>query len=294
LNFLSGAPWLIAICGLMVHCAGAAGLPNSELAVLDATESSHSAQSSARPDLQAEIARDAVLQHELALTSERLRHRKQELRWMFTIIALAGVVVALLTWMLINNWRHRQELLRLAHQDVLTGLPNRRRTSEQAAAALTSAAPLKRPVTMALLDLDHFKSINDRCGHAVGDRVLQDFARLAREALRATDTLGRWGGEEFLLILPDTELDAALAIVRRIRTAISGIQLPDSTHGLRVTFSAGLATRSAHIQPLDEVIACADAALYEAKNGGRNSVRLDRETYQAAAASVRQALYDGT
>lgn len=234
-----------------------------------------------------EIVLNAALQRELLLDSERLTHRKQELRWTFTIIALAAVIVVLLTWTLIANLRNRRELLRLADQDSLTGLPNRRRTAADAAAALHRAAAGHRPVTIALIDLDHFKSINDRCGHAAGDRVLKEFASITREMLRATDTLGRWGGEEFLLILPDTEVDRAVALIHRMRKATAQISLPETARDRRVSFSAGLASRTTHVQSLEEIVACADAALYEAKMAGRDALRLDGETYQAASAVLR-------
>jgi diguanylate cyclase (GGDEF)-like protein len=275
--------WLMVAVGATLARAGTACLPGS----------SQSAQAVVRLNEEREIARNALLQRELALTSERLRHRREELRWMLGIVALAGVIVALLTWLLIANGRHRRELSRMAHQDALTGLPNRRSTSEQAAAALASAGASNRPVTIALIDLDRFKSINDRCGHAVGDRVLQEFARLAREILRVTDTLGRWGGEEFLLILPETALDEAVTIINRMREATAVIQLPETARGLSVSFSAGLATRSTDAQPVHDVIASADAALYEAKSGGRNLLRLDRETHQGATSGVLQSLNEG-
>ena len=146
---------------------------------------------------------------------------------------------------------------------------------------------------MAIIDLDHFKAINDRCGHAAGDHVLREFARVSRGALRATDVLGRWGGEEFLLILPETTLDAALASVERLRVLALAIQLPaaDKEAPLRITFSAGLATTADGARSLGEIIARADAALYEAKNEGRDLVRIDRESYQTASTGVRRALH---
>jgi len=251
------------------------------------------AVATARLDADREITLNAALQHELALTTERLVRRRQELRFTVTIIALGALLMALLAWILIANLRYRRELLQLAEQDSLTGLPNRRRTVEKATTALTSATARPRPVTIALIDLDHFKSINDHYGHAVGDHVLKEFARLSGSVLRETDTLGRWGGEEFLLILPDTDLDCAVTTIHRMRCAAATMHLPEIAHGLHVSFSAGLATRAQGVQSLDEVIAAADVALYEAKNGGRNLVRLDRETYRAAASSVLRALYGG-
>jgi diguanylate cyclase len=135
---------------------------------------------------------------------------------------------------------------------------------------------------LALIDLDHFKKISVRCGHAVGDHVLKEFARLSRGVLRAADTLGRWGGEEFLLVLPDTQIEKAVAIMQRLQSALADVRLPEPERDLAVSFSAGLATRTTHGQSLDEIIVCADAALYEAKSAGRNLLRLARETRRAA------------
>jgi diguanylate cyclase len=181
--------------------------------------------------------------------------------------------------------------VRLAGEDNLTGMPNRGHTAKLAMAALEAAAA-RQPLTVAIIDFDHFKNINDRCGHAAGDYVLKEFARVSRGSLRAGDILGRWGGEEFLLILPDTTLDAALASVERLRALALSIQVGSSTEGdpVRVTFSAGLATTADGARSLDEIIARADAALYEAKNQGRDLVRIDQESYQTASTAVRRAL----
>jgi len=240
-----------------------------------------------------ESALNAALERELALTSERLQYRKRELRWTISIIVLSGVVLVLLTCLLVANARHRRALLVLADQDGLTGLPNRRRTVEKATAAFAAAAKGDRPLTVALIDLDHFKKINDRCGHAVGDHVLKEFARLSRGVLRAADTLGRWGGEEFLLVLPDTQIESAVPIMERLQSALADVRLPEPDREFRVSFSAGLATRTTHAQSLDEVIVCADAALYEAKNGGRNLLRFARESPRAAPTVLQQALGEG-
>ena len=99
------------------------------------------------------------------------------------------LVIVLLTYILIANLRHRRELVRLARQDGLTALPNRRRTAELATAALNHAIENQRPLTVAVIDLDHFKTINDRCGHATGDYVLKEFARpVAMHCARATSS----------------------------------------------------------------------------------------------------------
>ncbi|MDE2051473.1 MAG: GGDEF domain-containing protein, partial [Gammaproteobacteria bacterium] len=240
-----------------------------------------------------EIARNAVLQHQLEVTRERATRQTQTLRWVAAAGTAGALVIALLSYILITNLRYRRQLVRLATEDNLTGMPNRGRTVQLATAALEAAAAQNRPLTVAIMDLDHFKTINDRCGHATGDHVLREFARVSRGSLRSADILGRWGGEEFLLILPDTTLDAALASVERLRVLALAIRVPCAGEEapLRVTFSAGLATTADGARSLDEIIARADAALYEAKNEGRDLVRIDRESYQTASTGVRRALH---
>ena len=242
---------------------------------------------------QQEIERNAVLQRQLELTRARALRQSEKLRWVAAANTAGVLVIALLSYILISYLRHRRQLMRLATEDNLTGMPNRGRTVELATAALEAAAAQRRPLTVAIIDLDHFKTINDRCGHAAGDYVLREFARVSRGSLRAADILGRWGGEEFLLILPDTTLDAALASVERLRVVALSIQVPSSTaeDPVRVTFSAGLATTAEGPRSLDEIIARADAALYEAKHEGRDLVRIDRESYQTASTGVRRALH---
>ena len=144
-------------------------------------------------------------------------------------------------------------------------------------------------MAIAIIDMDHFKIINDRCGHAAGDFVLKEFARLGRESIRETDVLGRWGGEEFLLIMPQADLEFALASLERMRTLVFGIHLPASGAGLRVSLSAGLATSLKHGRSLDELIARADSALYVAKNEGRDLVRVADENFLATTA-IRRAI----
>lgn len=242
---------------------------------------------------QQEVARNAVLRRQLELTQERATRQSETLRWVAAAATAGVLVIALLSYILVTNLRYRRQLMRLATEDNLTGMPNRGRTAELATAALAAAATQTRPLTVAIIDLDHFKTINDRCGHATGDHVLKEFARVSRGSLRAGDILGRWGGEEFLLILPDTTLDAALASVERLRVLALAIQVPGTDNGqpLHVTFSAGLATTADGARSLDEIIARADAALYEAKNEGRDLVRIDRESYQTASTGVRRALH---
>ncbi len=244
----------------------------------------------ARFDTDREIERNADLQRELAASQDRSRRQAQQLRWNTVVVAAGVVVIVLLIYFLAANLKFRKQLLRLASQDVLTGLPNRRRTAELATAAMAAARTAKTPLTLALIDLDHFKMVNDRCGHATGDYVLQEFARVGREALRPTDVLGRWGGEEFLLVMPGAELSLALANLERLRTQVLGIRLPPTAVGLRVTLSAGVAVHGEQLGSLDEFIARADAALYSAKNEGRDLVRVADERTQFTITGIRRAM----
>jgi diguanylate cyclase (GGDEF)-like protein len=260
------------------------------VAVNDAERTRQAAALRARFETDREIDLNSALQRELVLTQDRAKRQREQLRWTALAIAAGMLVIALLTYILIANLRYRRELVRLAKEDGLTGLPNRRRTVELATAALTHALENRRPLTLAVIDLDHFKTVNDRCGHATGDYVLREFARLSREALRTADIFGRWGGEEFLLVMPETPLELALASLERLRTLALAIRLPATGAGLRVSLSAGLAAADESIQSLDDVIARADAALYKAKSQGRDLVRLSDEAYLTASTGVRRAL----
>ncbi|HEY4442757.1 MAG TPA: diguanylate cyclase [Steroidobacteraceae bacterium] len=252
--------------------------------VNDAERSKAAAALRARFETDREIERNALLKRELEAAREQSQRQARELRWNAIVVTLGVLVIALLIYFLIANRRYRQQLVKLASQDSLTGLPNRRRTAELAAAALANAAATESPLTIAIIDMDHFKIINDRCGHATGDLVLKEFARVGREALRNSDVLGRWGGEEFLLVMPGATLEIAQASLERMRTLVFGIRLPTSGAGLRVSLSAGLATSG---RSLDEMIARADAALYVAKNEGRDLVRVADESFLSTTAIRR-------
>lgn len=243
----------------------------------------------ARFETDRQIERNASLQHDLNLSEENVVRRTQQLRATEVIIGIGMISVALLIYVLLSTLRYRRTLTRLAEQDGLTGLPNRRQIIKLAEAVLKAAASDGQPVTIGLLDLDHFKTINDQFGHAVGDRVLREFSDLGRGLLRHGDVIGRWGGEEFLLVLPSTALDAAVEVTDRLRAAALLIELPESSDRLHVTFSAGLATDDGG-RSLDQIVGCADAALYQAKHGGRDAVLIDQESLLSAETGIRNAL----
>jgi diguanylate cyclase (GGDEF)-like protein len=163
------------------------------------------------------------------------------------------------------------EMASLASLDDLTGLANRRHFLDQLDLIAASARRADHPLTLAMLDIDHFKPINDRFGHAVGDAVLTAIGATCRAAVRADDVIGRVGGEEFAMLMPVTDGDTAFRIVDRLREAVAAITIPagDGT-AVSVTISVGLAVFRG--QQIDGLLLDADRALYLAKEQGRNRV----------------------
>lgn len=163
----------------------------------------------------------------------------------------------------------------LATRDELTGLVNRRHMMD---VLQQHRKRLERTghhrFCLALIDLDHFKRVNDTHGHGVGDDVLRSFAQIAQKALRDTDVLARWGGEEFLVLLNDTTTDQANVGLERVRDMLAQASLSPAVPELRATFSAGLTAYDC-TEPLDLCIERADRALYAAKAGGRNRTAVE-------------------
>jgi diguanylate cyclase (GGDEF)-like protein len=159
-----------------------------------------------------------------------------------------------------------------AHEDALTGLSNRRHLDANLERLFGQAAADERPLCLAVADIDHFKSINDRHSHAVGDDVLRTVGRILRSACRPSDLAGRYGGEEFVLALLDTPPELARAVCERLRASVADHAWNTLRPGLEVTISIGLACSAAYASTA-ELLAAADARLYEAKSAGRNCVR---------------------
>jgi diguanylate cyclase (GGDEF)-like protein len=161
---------------------------------------------------------------------------------------------------------------RVAMVDSLTELPNRRSLDDTFSRQLTRSLREQQPVSLLMVDVDHFKTLNDTHGHPVGDEVLKRLARILRRQVRPQDLVARYGGEEFALMLPNTDIDAAVSIGDRLRTAICNSETEDiSRHLPTAAVSIGVACARSSIS-LSELISQADAALYRAKQSGRNRV----------------------
>jgi diguanylate cyclase (GGDEF)-like protein len=167
---------------------------------------------------------------------------------------------------------HARLFLQIQQQaltDALTGCVNRRAFDLQLERDLSLASRMGHPVSLVLLDIDHFKAVNDTHGHDAGDTVLRFLADLLRAELRGVDTAARYGGEEFALILPQANLDGALSVAERLRARLADTVMPVIGH---ITASFGLATFPQHTDSSKELVTIADRALYEAKHGGRNRI----------------------
>jgi two-component system cell cycle response regulator len=165
--------------------------------------------------------------------------------------------------------RRNAELEELAKTDVLTGLANRRHAQAALQATIASARRHRREVSVVLLDIDRFKAVNDALGHAAGDEVLRHVAGLLADELRTEDLASRWGGEEFLVLLPDVPATGAATTAERLREAIASA--PGAPGAPQVTASFGWATWDG-AESVEALVARADDALYVAKGGGRNRV----------------------
>ncbi len=164
-----------------------------------------------------------------------------------------------------------QELLQLATTDLLTGLSNRRAIMQRAQTEIRRASRYQKDLAVLMLDIDHFKQVNDQYGHAAGDRVLSEFATLCTQSIRDTDLAGRYGGEEFFLLLPEIDLQTAILSADRLRMSIAAhVFVLSDTKRLSVTCSVGIAMYQPECDDLDQLLLRADQALYLAKRQGRN------------------------
>jgi diguanylate cyclase (GGDEF)-like protein len=187
-----------------------------------------------------------------------------------TIVVIAGVAF------LVNRvtWSERQ-LVHSATTDPLTGIFNRGHLMALLARELQRAERYKTCIALLMLDIDHFKHINDTYGHPAGDAAIKAMTGAATRHLRPTDVIGRFGGEEFVVLLPHTEEPGAIAVAERIRAAVAALSVPAGDHSVHFTVSIGIASHTSRAT-VSQLLECVDKALYAAKAGGRDQVCVGR------------------
>ncbi|MBX3607475.1 MAG: GGDEF domain-containing protein [Piscinibacter sp.] len=212
----------------------------------------------------------ALLQRENRATEQALQHEQRANQLKVIVIGLAAVLLLALALLMLRQWRTSRTMRSLALTDELTGLPNRRAVLTRLQALLDQ--PGSPPCAVLLADLDHFKRINDEHGHLVGDEVLRSVAARLTESVREPMCVGRLGGEEFLVVLPDTDLEAARQAAERIRESVASLELQRGATPWKLTVSLGVAASGPGVGTVSDMLRRADAALYDAKRAGRNRV----------------------
>lgn len=214
-----------------------------------------------------QLAADKALREQQLAASERTR------RWQWLAILLGSGLLLLLLWQAGRQIHEGRRLNRLALTDALTGVSNRRHIDHllaQAVADVTRGSSVG--LTVVVLDVDHFKQINDNHGHPVGDDVLVRVVRSCESVLRPADRLGRTGGEEFLIVLPDTSLEIGLQVAERLRACVAAVPLADLGVDVQLSVSLGVAQLDPPQDTAEHLVRRADAALYRAKRNGRDRV----------------------
>lgn len=189
---------------------------------------------------------------------------------------LAGYMLMIVNgfgFLLLCKQKDDARMARLASTDCLTGLPNRHAFMERAERARLASQRQRHPLALMMIDIDHFKQINDRWGHASGDDALQVFARTARDVMREHETIGRLGGEEFAMMLPGADIDAAMQAAQRLRQAVRAATVITSGPSYTMTVSIGVVVLDPN-EDLSAALARADHALYTAKRAGRDRVEV--------------------
>ena len=227
-----------------------------------------------RFDVRVKEAENALLRSQRELSEARLKEADARRLTLLLALALSLVVLGVLGFVIWRQSRHKKRFAALALRDELTDGPNRRAILEFARLEFEAHRLLGRDFCLALIDLDHFKTVNDTYGHEVGDAVLRAFYHAALEGLRSNDRLGRYGGEEFMLVMPGSDASILPLVFERLRMNIERIEGAGLPREHRLSFSMGAAEPVGERDTLDALIRRADEALYRAKNEGRDTFRV--------------------
>jgi diguanylate cyclase (GGDEF)-like protein len=229
---------------------------------------------------------------ELALNREALQadFAEFDLSVLITVVVAVTPVLAIAavpTVLLARRFIMHAQLLAASRIDTKTGLLNASTWEREAEIEISRAVRMRIPLAVALLDIDHFKVVNDTYGHLVGDKALRAVTDSLRSQLRGYDLAGRFGGEEFAVLLPQAREHDARNVAERLRSHIAGLSIPvddedESAGFVRLTISVGVASLDGESRELTDLLAAADAALYHAKETGRNKTHVISATSQTA------------
>lgn len=196
--------------------------------------------------------------------------------WIVAAILVPLIISPIVSYSVLSlahRLNQTQEALRkAATTDLLTGIANRRCLLDHAMIALSHIAREPRPVSLLLIDIDHFKSINDTCGHAVGDEAIVAVTTTCQSRLRKIDLFGRWGGEEFLVLLDGSDAKDAWRVAEDLRAAVEAIHLPKCPCSLTISIGIATIANGQDTKAFDRMLSAADRELYRAKKDGRNRV----------------------
>ena len=218
----------------------------------------------------------------LALKDSEDKNKAQQIN---TMLIIALMVVFLLIFF--RQLKVRKQLLLLAKTDSLTNLPNRRCLFEQGQKLINNLPKVNYKLSVFIVDVDHFKKVNDQYGHDVGDKVLQKIAVFGNEVMRSRDIFARLGGEEFVAVLPDANSDEAKAISERLKEKVSDFDF--SYLGIKdsLSVSIGISTLSEALHEFEDLLHTADLAMYHAKSSGRNQVAIYQKSMSSTTSRVR-------
>jgi diguanylate cyclase (GGDEF)-like protein len=255
-----------------------AAFESSRRAVIETKQANEQSRKRSRDALriaysvEREAAENERLKSQIASQEAKLEEQVRRARWQR--VAVSSLAVLLAVTLLVYFWqrRMRRELMSLATTDALTNVANRRAILAYGSEQMGESLEHNLPLSIVAMDIDHFKTINDRFGHDAGDRVLLKVSSLLRAGIRKRDMIGRLGGEEFLIILPGYDAEDAAAIADRLRDTLSKTDMSDVAPGLRVTSSFGVASLVDCNDDFSELLRHADRRLYRAKDVGRNKV----------------------
>lgn len=208
--------------------------------------------------------RQKIFNRYIAVTYEE----KVDYRWVYWSGIVVLLIVSLFVYRQLEMGKYNKKLLKMATTDSLTKLPNRIKLDEKLFECFTYYQRTRRAFSIIMLDVDFFKRINDTYGHLVGDKVLEALASILRTTVRDTDTVGRWGGEEFMIICPDTDKAGASHLASKIQSAINEYDF-EAVHSLTCSFGIGEFREDDRVE---SAVSRADEALYKAKDLGRNKI----------------------